>query len=67
MAFQAKKFAMIDKSHCVACGCCVPICPLSAIEIYRGCFALVDTVKCVGCGKCSAACPASVIKIEVRE
>ncbi|MCI5801918.1 MAG: 4Fe-4S binding protein [Oscillospiraceae bacterium] len=57
--------AVVDGSHCVACGCCVKVCPLGAIEIYRGVRAAVNAERCVGCGRCAAECPASVI--EIRE
>ena len=60
----SKKYAVIGK-NCVACGCCVKVCPLGAISIYCGVYAVVDKNKCVGCGKCAKACPASVI--EIRE
>lgn len=59
--------AVVDQKTCVACGCCMNACPLSAVTIYRGMYAQVDAERCVGCGKCAAACPASVIEIEVRE
>lgn len=48
---------------CVACGCCVKVCPLGAISIDRGIRAVVDLKRCVGCGKCARECPASVIEI----
>lgn len=67
MAVQSKKHAVVNQKQCVACGCCVSVCPLSAIKVPNGSFAVVDDLKCVGCGKCSVVCPASVIKIEVRE
>ena len=50
----SKKYAVIGK-NCVACGCCVKVCPL------------VDDSVCVGCGKCAAECPAGVIEIVLRE
>ena len=52
-------------ADCVACGCCIKVCPLQAIEIVRGVMAQVNGDKCVGCGKCAKECPASVI--EIRE
>lgn len=67
MPANSKKHAVVDSAHCVACGCCVTVCPLSAIKVHHGSFAVVDDTKCVGCGKCAVACPASVIKTEVRE
>ena len=56
--------AQVDRSLCVACGCCVKVCPLSAIQVVRGVAAQVNTQKCVGCGKCARECPATVITIQ---
>ena len=59
-----KRKAVINRKQCVACGCCMKVCPLSAIQIWNGIFAKVDGTKCVGCGKCARECPASVIEIQ---
>ena len=64
MAVRKKRRAVVDQSACVACGCCVKVCPLSAIQIWRGIRAEVDGERCVGCGRCAAECPASVIEIQ---
>lgn len=56
--------AVVDESLCVACGCCVKACPLSAIQILKGVAARVDSAKCAGCGKCVRECPASVITLK---
>ena len=58
-----KRKATVDTAACVACGCCVKVCPKGAIAIYRGIRAEIDQEKCVGCGKCAKECPASVITI----
>lgn len=63
MSVRKKKKATVEQNLCVACGCCVKVCPMGAISIYRGLYADVDINKCVGCGKCSKECPASVITI----
>lgn len=63
-AVRKKRRARVDGGSCVACGCCVKVCPLSAIQIVKGIVARVDAEKCVGCGKCARECPASVITIE---
>lgn len=65
MAKRIPKKALVEEDLCVACGCCVKVCPLQAIEIVRGVMAQVRQEKCVGCGKCARECPASVI--EIRE
>ncbi len=61
---RKKRRAVVDEGHCVACGCCVKVCPMSAIEILGGIVAKIGET-CIGCGKCAKECPASVI--EVRE
>lgn len=62
---RVKKIAVISKEYCVACGCCVLVCPKKAIEIIGGMFASVNEEQCVGCGKCAKVCPASIIEMEV--
>ena len=61
MSAIRKKKASVQQHDCVACGCCVKVCPMKAIEIIKGIMAQVNTEKCVGCGKCAAECPASVV------
>lgn len=60
---RKRRKAFIDKA-CVACGCCLKVCPKQALEIWKGITAKVDWEKCVGCGKCAKECPASVISIQ---
>lgn len=60
---MAKRKANVCAADCVACGCCMKICPRSAITIPRGVYAMVDEELCVGCGKCAKECPASVISM----
>ena len=60
---RKKKKAQVEQKLCVACGCCVKVCPLAAISVQRGLFAQVNLDRCVGCGRCAAECPASVIEI----
>ena len=52
-AMRKRRRAVVDQSTCVACGCCIKVCPLRAIEIVRGVMAQVNGDKCVGCGKCA--------------
>lgn len=63
---RVRRLALIGR-ECVACGCCVRVCPRQAIHIHRGITAQVDSGRCVGCGKCAAACPAAVIEMAERE
>ena len=64
---MVKKLVKVSQKECVACGCCVKVCPLKAIDIFRGVTARVDEARCVGCGKCARECPASVIVIREVE
>ena len=61
---RKRRKAVVDQTACVACGCCVKVCPMQAIAIVRGIMAEVTEGKCVGCGKCAKECPARVITIQ---
>ena len=63
----SKKYAMVDKNVCVACGACIKECPKSAIHVFCGCYAVVDKMICIGCGKCAGICPAGCISSVKRE
>ena len=63
---QSLKIAVVGR-ECVACGCCVKVCPMGAIRVVSGLYADVDASKCVGCKKCAVECPASVIEIRENE
>ena len=58
---RKKRKAFVAQGDCVACGCCVKVCPLGAIQVVKGIMAQVNMDKCVGCGTCAKECPASVI------
>ncbi len=62
---MAKRKAIINIRECVACGCCIKICPRGAISIPKGIYAEIDKSLCIGCGKCAKECPASIITMEV--
>lgn len=64
---MAKRKAIISIQECVACGCCMKVCPRNAITVPQGIHAVVDKELCVGCGKCAKECPASIISLEVTE
>ena len=46
---------------CIACGTCVPECPVEAITdgdpVYK-----IDAAVCSDCGACASVCPADAIK-----
>lgn len=62
----SKRYAVVEKD-CVACGCCVKVCPRDAISVWRGVTAVVEKEKCIGCGMCERECPAGTITLEMRE
>lgn len=61
---MAKRKAVVNTRECVACGCCVKVCPRNAISIPKGIYAEINTELCIGCGKCTKECPASIITLE---
>lgn len=61
---RPRRKAQVNTSDCVACGCCVKVCPRDAIHVIKGLFAQVNEDLCIGCGKCARECPASVIAVK---
>lgn len=61
---RRKRKAFVARQDCVACGCCVKVCPAGALEVFRGLYASVSGDRCVGCGRCARECPASVIGMQ---
>ncbi|HSV95979.1 MAG TPA: 4Fe-4S binding protein [Spirochaetota bacterium] len=53
--------ARVDETACTACGECVDICPVRAIECDDDAARLGE--GCIGCGLCAAACPAGAITL----
>lgn len=64
---KKRRKAVVEERDCVACGCCVKVCPLGTIQVLHGITARVNPDKCVGCGKCVRECPASVIQLQEVE
>ncbi|MGE4321177.1 MAG: DUF362 domain-containing protein [Acholeplasmataceae bacterium] len=48
---------------CIACGACVPECPVDCISEGDPIY-VIDEDICIDCGACQAVCPADAI-IEV--
>lgn len=65
--FMLRRKAIINTKECVACGCCIGVCPRNAITVPYGIFAEVNFDLCVGCGKCVRECPAGVITLEAAQ
>ena len=66
MSHLSKNLARVDAGTCVACGCCLKVCPRQALSVFKGSYAVVNQDACVGCGLCAKECPASVISILPR-
>lgn len=62
-----KRKAAVSIRECVACGCCIKVCPRQAITVLNGIYAQIDKNLCVGCGACAKECPASIIAMEVTK
>jgi uncharacterized Fe-S center protein len=56
----------IHKKKCTMCGCCIEMCPVSAIS-EKNEKAFINAQKCVGCGECIAACKFDAVKINWHE
>ncbi|MBN1614439.1 MAG: 4Fe-4S dicluster domain-containing protein [Deltaproteobacteria bacterium] len=60
--------AEVDPDACTACGTCVDICNVAAIELGEDDdFAKIDIKRCLGCGNCVAKCPADAIALVMKE
>ncbi len=50
-----------SNDNCTACGNCIDMCQMEAIEITD--IAHVNTDRCIGCGLCVMACPNEAISL----
>ena len=56
----------INTANCTMCGCCIMICPASAIS-EKNEQAFIDSKLCIGCGECISACKFNAVNINWRE
>ena len=45
---------------CIACGTCLPECPVEAIKEGDPIY-IIDAEACIDCGACADTCPTSAI------
>jgi electron transport complex protein RnfB len=55
----------VCKVGCIACGICVKVCPVDAIEMIDN-VAVIDEGKCINCGLCAQKCPMHTIESKVK-
>lgn len=57
---RKKRKAFVEQSDCVACGCCVKVCPLGAIQIIKGVMAQVEKSPGIGLTTAHSSIPAQL-------
>ncbi len=51
----------IEKSACIVCGACEPVCPVDCISVEDDGKRLIDEDACIDCGACAEVCPVQCI------
>jgi uncharacterized Fe-S center protein len=57
---------VINVENCTMCGCCIEMCPVSAISEVSG-KVFINSRTCIGCGECISACKFNAVNINWRE
>lgn len=55
-----------DRDACDACGDCVEICPVDALELQDDLIE-VDEEWCIGCGVCATVCSTEAARMKIRD
>lgn len=55
--------AAVDAELCNACGVCVDMCPMEAVELVED-TVRIDDGKCIGCGVCAYHCASEAVALE---
>lgn len=53
--------AYVINDDCIACGACLPECPVEAITEGDPIY-IIDAEKCIDCGACADVCPVDAPK-----
>ena len=62
MKSSPEKVVRIQKTHCIGCTKCVPVCPTNAIIGAPKQLHTVIAPLCIGCGLCITPCPTDCIE-----
>lgn len=57
---------VINVENCTMCGCCIMMCPVSAISEASG-KVFINLRVCIGCGECIPACKFDAVNINWHE